>query len=215
MVQIHIKEKFGKAADSSRATGTSKASDEEIPLECTKKRVAVWDDDEIFWEESVDAIMGSNKKTSGSVWQRFRGGDQQSSEPSGADQGPTEDMGRSASGKYQPPSARRGTGGPPVDAGADDSTLRVSNLGERVTDGDLQILFQSFGRVQRIFVARTPEEPRVCKGFAFVTMTNRKDAERALKGLNGHGLDHLVMSVDWASASPPPPGGARPGLPRR
>ncbi len=215
MVQRHITEKFGKAADPSRATGTSKASDEEIPLECTKKRVAVWDDDEIFWEESVDAIMGSNKKSSGSVWQRFRGGEQ-SSEPSGEPAGSApEDIGRSTSGKYQPPSARRGAaGGPPVDAGADDCTLRVSNLGERVTDGDLQILFQTFGRVQRIFVARTPEEPRVCKGFAFVTMTNKKDAERALKGLNGHGLDHLVMSVDWASASPPPAGGARPP-PRR
>jgi len=208
MVQSHIKEKFGKAADPSRATGTSKASDEEIPLECTKKRVAVWDDDEIFWEESVDAIMGSNKKSAGSVWQRFRGtepGSEPSGEPTAA---AAEEMARSTSGKYQPPSARRigGAGGPPTDTGADDCTLRVSNLGERVTDGDLQILFQTFGRVQRIFVARTPEEPRVCKGFAFVTMTNRKDAERALKGLNGHGLDHLVMSVDWASAAPPPSG---------
>jgi hypothetical protein len=146
MVQRHITEKFGKAADPSRATGTSKASDEEIPLECTKKRVAVWDDDEIFWEESVDAIMGSNKKSSGSVWQRFRGGEQ-TSEPSGEAAGSPEDMARSTSGKYQPPSARRGAaGGPPMDAGADDSTLRVSNLGERVTDGDLQILFQTFRR---------------------------------------------------------------------
>jgi len=204
MVQTHIKEKFGKAADNTRATGTSKASDEEIPLECTKKRVAVWDDDEIFWEEAVDAIMGSNKKVTGSVWQRFRGPtDTGASESAG---NATEDASRGGSGKYQPPARRPGAG--PVTADADDSTLRVSNLGERVTDGDLQILFQSFGRVQRIFVARTPEEPRVCKGFAFVTMSNRKDAEKALKGLNGHGLDHLVMSIDWASASPPPPGGA-------
>jgi len=203
MVQSHITTKFGKAVDSSRATGTSKASDEEIPLECTKKRVAVWDDDEVFWEESVDAIMGSaNKKAGGSVWQRFRG-TAASEEPSA----PSEEVSRTGSGKYQPPSRRPGA---PSPVEGDDSTLRVSNLGERVTDGDLQILFQSFGRVQRIFVARTPEEPRVCKGFAFVTMTNRKDAERAMRGLNGHGLDHLVMSVDWASATPPgkPAGGA-------
>jgi translation initiation factor 3 subunit G len=201
MVQTHIKEKFGKAGDNTRATGTSKASDEEITLECTKKRVAVWDDDEIFWEESVDAIMGTNKKVTGSVWQRFRG---PTDEPSTGATPVVEDAGRT--GKYQPPARRAGAAGPPG-ADADDCTLRVSNLGERVTDGDLQILFQTFGRVQRIFVARTPEEPRVCKGFAFVTMSNRKDAERALKGLNGHGLDHLVMSIDWASASPPPAGG--------
>lgn len=197
MVQTHITTKFGKAADPDRATGTCKPSDEEILLEQTKKRVAVWDDDEMFWEESVDALLNAatKKASGGSVWQRFRqeteaaqttGG---SSEPSGA-----------VNGKYVPPARRAGA--PPV-AGEDDCTLRVSNLGERVTDGDLQILFQTFGRVQRIFVARTPEEPRVCKGFAFVTMTNRKDAERAMKGLNGHGLDHLVMSVDWASAAPP------------
>ena len=186
--------RFGKAIDESRATGSSKASDEEIPLECTKKRVAVWDDDEVFWEESVDAILGAATKKAGggSVWQRFRGAPE---EPSAASTEPA------ANGKYQPPSRRPGAA--PI-TGEDDCTLRVSNLGDRVTDGDLQILFQTFGRVQRIFVARTPEEPRVCKGFAFVTMTTRKDAERALKGLHGHGLDHLVMSVDWASAAPPP-----------
>ncbi len=203
MVQRHILNKFGKAADPDRASGTSKASDEEILLEQTKKRVAVWDDDEMFWEESVDAILGAatKKAGAGSVWQRFR------SEPAGGETAPSsEPSAPGVAGKYQPPSRRPGAA--PVGT-EDDCTLRVSNLGERVTDGDLQILFQTFGRVQRIFVARTPEEPRVCKGFAFVTMTNRKDAERALKGLNGHGLDHLVMNVDWASASPPPPGGPR------
>jgi translation initiation factor 3 subunit G len=194
MVQRHILTKFGKATDADRATGTSKASDEEILLEATKKRVAVWDDDEMFWEESVDAILGAATKKvgGGSVWQRFRAETTDAS---------AETCTSEPSGKYVPPARRAGAA--PI-AGEDDSTLRVSNLGERVTDGDLQILFQTFGRVQRIFVARTPEEPRVCKGFAFVTMTNRKDAERALKGLNGHGLDHLVMSVDWASAAPPP-----------
>lgn len=200
MVQRHIVSKFGKAADPDRASGTCKASDEEILLEATKKRVAVWDDDEMFWEESVDAILGAATKKAGggSVWQRFRS--EAVTEPAAGE------TTTAPTGKYQPPSRRPGAA--PI-TGDDDSTLRVSNLGERVTDGDLQILFQSFGRVQRIFVARTPEEPRVCKGFAFVTMTNRKDAERAMKGLNGHGLDHLVMSVDWASASPPPPGGPR------
>ena len=197
MVQTHITVKFGKAADPDRATGTCKASDEEILLEQTKKRVAVWDDDEMFWEESVDALLGAatKKASGGSVWQRFR------AETEAAQTGgPSSEPSSAPNGKYVPPARR--TGAPPV-AGEDDCTLRVSNLGERVTDGDLQILFQTFGRVQRIFVARTPEEPRVCKGFAFVTMTNRKDAERAMKGLNGHGLDHLVMSVDWASAAPP------------
>jgi len=202
MVQRHIMQKFGKAADTQRATGTSKASDEEILLECTKKRVAVWDDDELFWEESVDAILGSVTKKSGSVWQRFRG--TESSETAAAVSEESNMLPRSSTGggKYQPPARRPGAPSNQI-IGEDDCTLRVSNLGERVTDGDLQILFQNFGRVQRIFVARTPEEPRVCKGFAFVTMTTKKDAERAMKGLNGHGLDHLVMSVDWASAAPP------------
>ena len=194
MVQRHITSKFGKAADPDRATGTCKPSDEEILLEPTKKRVAVWDDDEMFWEESVDAILGAATKKAGggSVWQRFR---------SEAEPAASEPSATGATGKYQPPARRAGAA--PV-TGDDDCTLRVSNLGERVTDGDLQILFQTFGRVQRIFVARTPEEPRVCKGFAFVTMTTRKDAEKALRGLHGHGLDHLVMSVDWASNAPPP-----------
>lgn len=187
---MKITEKFGRAAGST--SNFSKASDEDIPLECTKKRVAVWDDDELFWEKSVDAILQS-RKAGGSVWRKFRGA---------VEEAVVEEQPSASSGKYQPPSRRAGAA--PVTQEGDDCTLRVSNLGERVTDGDLQILFQGFGRVQRIFVARTPEEPRVCKGFAFVTMTTKRDAERALKGLNGHGLDHLVMSVDWASAMPPP-----------
>ncbi len=194
MPQSHIKTKFGKAEN---ATGFSKASDEEIPLECTKKRVEVWDDSENFWEESVDAILGSVKKSGGSVWQRFR------TTETPENPTPSEEAAKTG-GKYQPPSRRGAVGGPVTPTEGDDCTVRVSNLGERVTDGDLQLLFQSFGRVQRVFVARTPEEPRVCKGFAFVTMATRKDAEKAIKGLNGHGLDHLVMSVDWATAAPPP-----------
>jgi len=76
-------------------------------------------------------------------------------------------------------------------------TLRVTNLSEDVREGDLGELFGQFGRTQRIFLAKNPET-KVSKGFAFITYHNKSDAEMAIKRLNGHGYDNLVLRVEWA-----------------
>merc|ERR1719174_24138 len=76
-------------------------------------------------------------------------------------------------------------------------TLRVTNLSEDVREGDLGELFGQFGRTQRIFLAKNPET-KVSKGFAFITYHNKGDAEMAIKRLNGHGYDNLVLRVEWA-----------------
>ncbi len=39
------------------------------------------------------------------------------------------------------------------------------------------------------------DQPKASKGFAFVTFHDRRDAERAIKMLHGHGYDHLIISV--------------------
>lgn len=38
----------------------------------------------------------------------------------------------------------------------------------------------------------------LCKGFAYVHFKNRNDAATAIKLLNGHGYDHLILNVEWS-----------------
>ncbi|KAF9185710.1 translation initiation factor eIF3 subunit g [Haplosporangium sp. Z 767] len=79
-------------------------------------------------------------------------------------------------------------------------TLRVTNLSEDVTEGDIQELFNRFGHISRVFLARD-RETNVCKGFAFVSFTMREDAQRALEAIDGRGYDNLILRVEWAKSS--------------
>jgi len=107
-------------------------------------------------------------------------------------------------GRYVPPSLR-GTGATrPGETGGkggkgdqQDASLRVTNLSDDAKDGDLQELFGQFGRLQRVFLSKDMETGR-SKGFAFVTYYNKEDGEKAIKKLNGHGYDNLILQVSWA-----------------
>ncbi|KAF9273087.1 translation initiation factor eIF3 subunit g [Mortierella alpina] len=79
-------------------------------------------------------------------------------------------------------------------------TLRVTNLSEDVTEGDVSELFNRFGHISRVFLARD-RETNVCKGFAFVSFTMREDAQRALEAIDGRGYDNLILRVEWAKSS--------------
>ncbi|KAG0242393.1 translation initiation factor eIF3 subunit g [Mortierella sp. GBA43] len=82
----------------------------------------------------------------------------------------------------------------------DQPTLRVTNLSEDATDADVMHLFDRFGHVSRVFLARD-RETNVCKGFAFVSFTSRDDAQRALETVDGRGYDNLILRVEWAKSS--------------
>jgi RNA recognition motif-containing protein len=38
------------------------------------------------------------------------------------------------------------------------------------------------------------------KGFAFITYSNRQDAEKAIEKYNSHRMHHLVMKVEWTKS---------------
>jgi len=155
-----------------------------------------------------EVLAGMEKK---SVWTKFRApggalgaiGEDKPAEdgPKPVDDGPGPAPGDQP-GKYVPPSLR-GSGSSLNDLrmqeqrDRDALTLRVTNLSEDVREGDLGELFGQFGRTQRIFLAKNPET-KVSKGFAFITYHNKSDAEMAIKRLNGHGYDNLVLRVEWA-----------------
>ena len=69
---------------------------------------------------------------------------------------------------------------------------------EDVKDSDLRELFRRFGPIQRIYLAKD-RETHASRGFAFINFFNREDAQNAINKLDGHGYDHLILSVSWAN----------------
>lgn len=89
----------------------------------------------------------------------------------------------------------------------DGRTIRVSNLSDHCTDRDLTELFSNAGRVMSARVQRRLDT-NACKGFGFVTFGHKEDAEEAIKMLNGHGFDNMILHVEMArSQGEAPPGG--------
>ncbi|XP_075231185.1 eukaryotic translation initiation factor 3 subunit G-like [Lycorma delicatula] len=105
--------------------------------------------------------------------------------------------------KYVPPSMRDGASGKRGDSmnnarSRDDSlAIRISNLSESTQETDLEDLVKPFGPISKIFLAK--DKPSgLCKGFAYIHFKVRADAAKAIAKLDGHGYDHLILSVDWS-----------------
>jgi RNA recognition motif-containing protein len=88
------------------------------------------------------------------------------------------------------------------------TNIYVGNLSFQTSQEDLKATFSSYGNVERVSIAtdRDSGQPR---GFAFVEMTERRDAETAISVLNGSELNGRAISVN--EARPKPSGGERSG----
>src|SRR5580693_4758939 len=84
------------------------------------------------------------------------------------------------------------------------TNIFVGNLNFRTTQEELQQAFAQYGAVERVNIVtdRDTGQPR---GFAFVEMTERRDAETAISQLNGAELNGRAMNVN--EARPKPAGG--------
>lgn len=78
----------------------------------------------------------------------------------------------------------------------EDNSIRITNLSEETREDDLEELCRPFGMLQRTFIAYDKETGE-SRGFAFVTFHRKEDAERAIKKLDGHGYDSLILRVEW------------------
>jgi len=111
-------------------------------------------------------------------------------------------------GKYVPPSrrgldgaSRPGMGSSMPDRRRDDTAaVRVSNLPEMTQDQDIKDMFGKIGPVARIFLAKDKIDNK-CKGFAFVNYMHVQHAEEAIRTLNQHRYNHLILNVEWAKPS--------------
>jgi RNA recognition motif-containing protein len=84
------------------------------------------------------------------------------------------------------------------------TNIFVGNLSYQTTQEDLLAAFSQYGAVERVNIVtdRDTGQPR---GFAFVEMTERRDAETAIGQLNGADLNGRAMNVN--EARPKPAGG--------
>lgn len=74
--------------------------------------------------------------------------------------------------------------------------LIVRNLPWSIKKSEqLSNLFRSYGKVK---FADLPQSKGILKGFGFVTIRGKKNAERALEALNGKEIDGRTLAVDWA-----------------
>ncbi|KAK8042728.1 RNA recognition motif domain protein [Apiospora phragmitis] len=109
-------------------------------------------------------------------------------------------------GSYVPPALRGGPGG--AAAGErmggskygerdDLATLRVTNVSEMAEEAELRDMFERFGRVTRVFLAKD-RDTGMAKGFAFISFADRTDAVKACNKMDGYGFKHLILRVEFA-----------------
>ncbi len=84
--------------------------------------------------------------------------------------------------------------------------IYVGNLAYEVTEGDLRMAFESFGRVESAEIIKD-RDSGMSKGFGFVEMPDAAEAKAAIDGLNGKELKGRAATVNEARPRPE----ARPG----
>ena len=75
--------------------------------------------------------------------------------------------------------------------------LYVGNLSRDVSEADLREVFQPFGRIDEVSVVKDRGN-NVSKGFAFVDMPEKTEAEAAIAGLHGKEMKGRSMDVNEA-----------------
>ncbi|MCG3158645.1 MAG: hypothetical protein DKINENOH_05289 [bacterium] len=73
----------------------------------------------------------------------------------------------------------------------------VGNLSRRVTPDALQQMFETFGQVTSAEIIKDKFSGE-SKGFGFVEMPAKSEAEAAMTGLNGRDLDGKSLNVNEA-----------------
>ena len=79
--------------------------------------------------------------------------------------------------------------------------IYVGNLPYDVSDSDLQQLFEKYGTVASARVVMDRATGR-SKGFGFVQMDDRAEAEKAIAGANGYDMGGRALRVNESQPKP-------------
>ncbi|KAL4131877.1 hypothetical protein QTP88_009117 [Uroleucon formosanum] len=94
------------------------------------------------------------------------------------------------------------------DSGNPDCKIYVGDLGSSASKQDLEDAFSYYGSIRNVWVARNPP------GFAFVEFEDPRDAEDAVRGLDGRSICGRRVRVELSNAGSRK-GAYRGGPPRR
>ena len=75
--------------------------------------------------------------------------------------------------------------------------IYVGNLSYEVTEEDLRLAFESFGQVKSAAIIKDRYSGQ-SKGFGFVEMSSKTEAQSAIDGLNGKDLKGRALNVNEA-----------------
>ncbi|HET8550176.1 MAG TPA: RNA-binding protein [Bryobacteraceae bacterium] len=81
------------------------------------------------------------------------------------------------------------------------TNIFVGNLSYQTTQDELYAAFSQYGGVERVSIV-TDRETGQPRGFGFVEMTDRREAETAISQLNGAELNGRAMNVNEARPKP-------------
>jgi RNA recognition motif-containing protein len=84
--------------------------------------------------------------------------------------------------------------------------IYVGNLSFEVTDDDLRQIFSAYGEVESASVVKDRFSGE-SRGFGFVEMPAKKDADAAIAGLNGTEQKGRTITVNEAKPKAPRSGG--------
>jgi RNA recognition motif-containing protein len=84
--------------------------------------------------------------------------------------------------------------------------IYVGNLSFEVTDDDLRQIFSAYGEVESASVVKDRFSGE-SRGFGFVEMPAKKDADAAIAGLNGTEQKGRTITVNEAKPKAPKSGG--------
>jgi RNA recognition motif-containing protein len=73
--------------------------------------------------------------------------------------------------------------------------IYVGNLSYDTTEQDLKQEFEAFGTIDTVSVVMDKHSGRP-KGFAFIEMSSKSEAEAAIEGLNGKTIDERTIVVN-------------------
>jgi RNA recognition motif-containing protein len=88
--------------------------------------------------------------------------------------------------------------------------IYVGNLSYEVTEEDLKQAFEAFGQVESVRIIKDNYSGR-SKGFGFVEMPGRAEAQPAINDLNGKELKGRTLNVNEARPRSEGRGGGRGG----
>lgn len=84
--------------------------------------------------------------------------------------------------------------------------IYVGNLSQETTDEDLRQAFEAFGQVESATVIKDRFSGE-SRGFGFVEMPSKTEAQTAIEQMNGKDLKGRAVSVNEARPKAPRPGG--------